>query len=101
MFCPLYATGTRLNLNEQEIVDVKRNFRLHPLWTCLRVGGSMAYFMTCGNPHHTANLICKCLRWVSNKTLEQLNTGAKEKHLDYLISAVGSLIIIVRNRNDI
>jgi len=30
------VTGTRLNINEQEIVDVKRNFRLHPLLQLLQ-----------------------------------------------------------------
>jgi len=27
------VTGTTLNITEQEIVDVKRNFRLHPHYT--------------------------------------------------------------------
>jgi len=28
---PYVLTGTRLNITEQEVMDVKRNFRLHPL----------------------------------------------------------------------
>jgi len=29
---PCVVTGTRLNITEQEIMDVNRNFRLHPLF---------------------------------------------------------------------
>jgi len=29
---PCVVTGTRLNITEQEIVDVKRNFHLHPIF---------------------------------------------------------------------
>jgi len=44
--CPWVVTGTTLNITEQEIVDVKRNFRLHPLYT----GGDRPYNLTILQP---------------------------------------------------